>query len=71
VIARFALSKFWAPVGSSIMERVEVQHVMNHLMSGTDGRKAARKIDTSISNMPGLKGLTIVEDSLNALGVAA
>ncbi|HEY4268920.1 MAG TPA: acyl-ACP desaturase [Galbitalea sp.] len=71
VIARFALSKFWAPVGSSIMERVEVQHVMNHLMSGPDGRKAARKIDTSISNMPGLTGLKIVEDSLNALGVAA
>jgi hypothetical protein len=71
VIARFALGKFWAPVGSSIMERVEVQHVMNHLMSGPDGRKAARKIDASISGMPGLKGLTIVEDSLNALGIAA
>ncbi len=71
VIARFALSKFWAPVGSSIMERVEVKHVMDHLMSGPDGRRAARKIDTSIGNMPGLKGLTIVEDSLNALGVAA
>jgi hypothetical protein len=71
VIARFALGKFWAPVGSSIMERVEVQHVMNHLMSGPDGRKAARKIDAAIGGMPGLKGLTIVEDSLNALGIAA
>lgn len=71
VIARFALGKFWAPVGSSIMERVEVQHVMNHLMSGPDGRKAARKIDAAISGMPGLAGLTIVDDSLNALGIAA
>jgi hypothetical protein len=71
VIARFALGKFWAPVGSSIMERVEVQHVMNHLMSGPDGRKAARKIDAAIGGMPGLRGLTIVEDSLNALGIAA
>ncbi|HEY5319553.1 MAG TPA: ferritin-like domain-containing protein [Galbitalea sp.] len=71
VIARFALGKFWAPVGSSIMERVEVQHVMNQLMSGPDGRKAARKIDAAIGGMPGLKGLTIVEDSLNALGIAA
>jgi hypothetical protein len=71
VIARFALGKFWAPVGSSIMERAEVVHVMNHLMSGPDGRKAARKIDASISSMPGLSGLTIVEDSLNSLGIAA
>jgi hypothetical protein len=67
--ARFALSNFWAPVGSSIMEKNEVKHVMGHLMGGTDGRKAARKIDTAISGLPGLEGLTIVDDSLNALGV--
>jgi hypothetical protein len=71
VIARFALKNAWAPVGSSIMERSEVKHVMNHLMSGPEGRKAARKIDTAIGNMPGLKGLTIVADSLDSLGVAA
>jgi hypothetical protein len=68
---RLALNKFWAPVGSSIMDKVEVKHVMNHLMSGADGRKAARKIDDSISRMPGLTGLTIVEDSLDSLGIAA
>jgi hypothetical protein len=67
--ARFALSNFWAPVGSSIMEKNEVKHVMGHLMGGEDGRKAARKIDTAISGLPGLDGLTIVDDSLNALGV--
>jgi hypothetical protein len=71
VIARFALSHFWAPVGSSIMEREDVQHVMNHLMGGPEGRKAARKIDESISGMPGLSGLKIVENSLDSLGVAA
>jgi hypothetical protein len=71
VFARFALSNFWAPVGSSIMDKVEVQHVMGHLMGGPDGRKAARKIDTAISGLPGLSGLTIVDDSLNALGIAA
>jgi hypothetical protein len=53
------------------MERDDVQHVMGHLMSGPEGRKAARKIDEHISGMPGLTGLTIVEDSLDALGVAA
>ena len=71
VLARFALKNFWAPVGSSIMDRTEVVHVMGHLMGGPEGRKGARKIDTAISGLPGLEGLTIVEDSLNKLGVAA
>ncbi|MET0725334.1 MAG: ferritin-like domain-containing protein, partial [Leifsonia sp.] len=64
-ITRFALSRFWAPVGSSIMERADVQHVMGHLMSGPEGRRAARKVDDSISSMPGLDGLTIVQDALD------
>ncbi len=71
VLARFALKNFWAPVGSSIMEKDEVVHVMGHLMGGEEGRRAARKIDQNISRMPGLAGLTIVENSLDALGVAA
>jgi hypothetical protein len=71
VLARFALSHFWAPVGSSIMERDDVQHVMGHLMGGEEGRRAARKIDEHISGMPGLSGLKIVEDSLVELGIAA
>jgi hypothetical protein len=71
VLARFALGNFWAPVGSSIMERDEVIHVMSHLMSGPEGRKSARKIDAAISGLPGLTGLKIVEDSLDKLGIAA
>ena len=71
VIARFALKNFWAPVGSSIMEKSEVVHVMNHLMSGPEGRKTARKIDGHIAGLPGMTGLKIVEESLNALGIAA
>jgi hypothetical protein len=71
VLARLALSNFWQPVGSSIMERSEVVHVMNHLMSGPDGRKAAHKIDSAISGLPGMEGLRIVEDSLDKLGIAA
>jgi hypothetical protein len=71
LFTRFALSNFWAPVGSSIMERDDVVHVMGQLMGGTDGRKAARKIDSAISGLPGMTGLTIVNDSLDKLGIAA
>ena len=70
-ITRFALSRFWAPVGSSIMSTDDVRHVMTHLMSGPEGRRAARKVDESISGMPGLDGLTIVQDALDGLGVPA
>jgi len=44
---------------------------MTHLMSGPEGRRAARKVDDSISGMPGLDGLTIVQDALNGLGIPA
>ena len=71
VLARFALKNFWAPVGSSIMEKSEVKHVMTHLFSGGEGRKGVRKIDAAIAGLPGMTGLSIVEDSLNAMGVAA
>jgi hypothetical protein len=40
-------------------------------MSGSEGRAAARKIDSHIAGLPGMTGLTIVEDSLDSLGIAA
>jgi hypothetical protein len=69
--ARFALKRFWGPVGSGIMDETEVKHVLGHLMSGPDGRAAARKIDDHISKMPGLSGLRIVEKSLDVRGIPA
>jgi hypothetical protein len=70
-LTRFALKRFWAPVGSTIMERSDVVHVMTHLMSGPAGRDAARRVDRSIAGLPGLSGLHIVEDALDGLGIAA
>lgn len=70
-IARFALRKFWGPVGSGVMAETEVVHVLRHLMSGPDGRRAARSIDEHIGRMPGLAGLHIVEDALEVRGIPA
>jgi hypothetical protein len=70
-LARFALRKFWGPVGSGVMAEPEVRHVLRHLMSGPEGRKAARTIDGHIQKMPGLAGLTIVEDALDVRGIPA
>jgi hypothetical protein len=71
ILARFALSKFWGPVGSGVMEEPEVVHVMTQLMGGPDGRREAAKIDEHIARMPGLANLKIVQNALDARGIAA
>jgi hypothetical protein len=70
-LTRLLLSKFWAPVGSSIMERDDVQFVFGQIMSGIEGRKEMKKLDSNIASLPGMKGLTIFEKALDGLGVAA
>ncbi len=71
VIARFALSKFWGPVGSTIAPDSEVTHVMNDLFGGAEGRKLIRDVDSHVAKLPGMQGLMIVENSLNARGISA
>jgi hypothetical protein len=70
VITRFVLKNAWSPVGSSIKEKGEVIDAMSHLMSGEQGRKAAKKIDSAISALPGLSGLRIMNHALDGLGIA-
>lgn len=71
VIARFALDKFWAPVGSGISSEEEVVHVMGHLFAGAEGRRQVREIDAHIAKLPGLEGLRIVEKALDKRGIPA
>jgi hypothetical protein len=67
VIGRFALKKFWAPVGSGISSREDITFVMGRLFSGPEGRKILQDIDSHISKLPGMEGLTIVENSLDEI----
>jgi hypothetical protein len=69
-VARFALTKAWRPVGSSIMPVEEVRHVMGYLMSGPDGREEVARIDRNLGKMPGMDGLTIFQDALDQEGVS-
>jgi hypothetical protein len=54
---RFALRRFWTPVGSDVMPDEEVWFVNNHLFGGEDGRAAVERIDRHIDRLPGLEGL--------------
>ncbi|THG28627.1 ferritin-like domain-containing protein [Naasia lichenicola] len=69
ILARLALSKAWRPVGSGIMADDEVTHVMKHLFGSDSGIVEIQKIDTHVAKLPGLQGLTIVEDAMRAHGV--
>lgn len=69
-LTRLALRKFWGPVGSGVMAESEVRHVLGHLMSGPAGRRAAKSVDDHIAKLPDLEGLRIVQDALDARGIA-
>lgn len=68
-LTRLALTTGWEPVGSSISTDAEVRHVMGHLFGSDDGMAEIRRIDANIAKMPGLHGLTIVEDAFRKRGV--
>ena len=60
-IARWLVTRFWAPVGSGIAPESEVQFLAAHLFAGDEGRAAARKVDETIRALPGLAGLPLLE----------
>lgn len=70
-LARLALRTAWQPVGSGVSPEEEVTHVMGHLFAGAEGRREVEAIDRQIAKLPGMAGLTVVADALDARGVAA
>ena len=59
-LTRFALRRFWAPVGSGVRPEAETAFVVRHLLAGPEGAAVAWRIDRSIDRMPGLAGLSLV-----------
>jgi hypothetical protein len=59
-VTRWALRRFWTPVGAGINERDDVQFMADYLFSGPDGQKAASRIDRCVDRLPGLDGLGLV-----------
>ncbi len=60
-LTRFALRRFWAPVGSGVMPEPEVRFLARHLFGDEAGQEAARRIDRQLGRLPGLEGLRLVE----------
>jgi len=60
-VARALVDRFWAPVGSAEQPLAETRFLARYLLSGPDGRAAARRIDDKIRRLPGFTGAALVE----------
>jgi hypothetical protein len=65
---RWALRRFWAPVGSGVMPDEEVQFLSSYLFGGGEGKVMADRIDRRVDRLPGLEGLDLMR---GAVGLAA
>jgi rubrerythrin len=66
-LVRWALSNLWTPVGAGVKTEEEVDALALYLFGDSpEGREQIRGIDQTIAEVPGLQGLTILEDYLDA-----
>jgi hypothetical protein len=65
-LVRWFLEGFWTPVGAGVKSQEEVDALALYLFGDApEGREAMREIDRTISDIPGLEGLTLLEDVLD------
>jgi hypothetical protein len=65
-LVRWVLAHLWTPVGAGVKTEEEVDALAMYLFGdGPEGREQIHEIDHTISALPGLDGLTIVEDYLD------
>jgi hypothetical protein len=65
-LVRWVFQNFWTPVGAGVKSQEEVDALALYLFGYDDeGREMIREIDRTISEIPGLEGLTLVEDVLD------
>jgi hypothetical protein len=67
VLVRWVLMHLWTPVGAGVKSEQEVDALALYLFGDSDeGRGQIRGIDQTIAAVPGLEGLTLLEDYLAA-----
>ncbi|MBA3489765.1 MAG: ferritin-like domain-containing protein [Longispora sp.] len=59
-LTRFALRKFWGPVGSGVMPDSEVAHLLTYLFASEEGIKLVTQLDEHVDQLPGLEGLNLL-----------
>ena len=69
-ITRFALHRYWKPVGAGVMPGAELGHLTRYLFSTDEGRAVAARVDRHIDRLPGLNGLHLLEGSVDRYAAA-
>ena len=65
-LTRWALRRFWAPVGSGVVPGPEVDFLRAYLFGDDDGRAMADRIDRRVDRLPGLEGLNLLRGAVAA-----
>jgi hypothetical protein len=65
-LTRWALRRFWAPVGSGVMPDREVKFLSSYLFGGTEGLPMVERIDRRVDRLPGLAGLDLMHQVVAA-----
>jgi len=60
-VARFLVDHFWAPVGSGVQPAAETRFLARYLLTGDEGRSAARRVDEAIRRLPGFADAPLLE----------
>jgi hypothetical protein len=65
-LVRWTLANLWTPVGAGVKTEEEVDALAIYLFGDApEGREQAREIDRTIAAVPGLEGMTLLEDYLD------
>src|ERR671935_1145224 len=65
-LVRWVFENFWTPVGAGVKSQEEVDALTLYLFGYDEqGREMLREIDRTVSEVPGLEGLTLLEDALD------
>jgi hypothetical protein len=64
-LTRFALRRYWSPVGAGVMPDQEVAFMTQFLFDNPEGRVMVDRIDRRIDRLPGLEGLGILRQALD------
>jgi hypothetical protein len=65
-VVRWVFENFWTPVGAGVKTQEEVDALALYLFGYDEqGREMLREIDRTIAEIPGLEGLTLLEDALD------
>jgi hypothetical protein len=60
-MVRFLVDHYWAPVGSGEQPAEETRFLAGYLLSGADGRAAARRVDDVIRRLPEFAGVRLLD----------